>query len=69
MNALLQPVVLRLLIYILSPLIGLVPASFAGAVSLDTAHGILAVNFPAMVTAGLSAVAVTGGVFAKWGTK
>ena len=69
MNVLFQPIVLRLLIYIISPLLGLIPAAFAGAVTYDAVHQVLSISLPGLAYGAVSAVVVTGSVFAKWGVK
>ena len=38
MNDLLQPVVLRLIAYVLSPLVAMIPAAYAGAVHWDAVN-------------------------------
>ena len=69
MNALLQPIVLRLVVYALSSLLGLIPAAYAGLAVYSQATGDLTIHVSGIVAAALAGLAVTGGIFAKWGVK
>lgn len=62
-------VYIRLILYVLSSLLGLIPAGWLGYVSYDSATSMLQINVEGAVTAVVSALAVSGGIFAKWGTK
>lgn len=64
-----QIVYIRIVVYALSLLLGMIPAAWAGFVSYDQATGILSVSVEGLVTAAAGALAVSGGVFAKWGTR
>lgn len=59
----------RLIVYVASSLLGLIPASFAGYVSYDTATTMLSVNLEAIATAVVSGGVISGVVFKLWGTK
>ena len=73
MENMLQPVILRLAFYVLSPLIAAVPVSWTGLVSIAldpvTWHLILDADLKGIVAVGLSAAVASLGVFAKWGSK
>ena len=69
MNALLQPVVLRVIAYVLSPLIAMVPVAYAGAVHFDAVTYTLTVSFPGLVSAAIGGLAASSAIFAKWGIK
>ena len=69
MNDLLQPVVLRLIAYVLSPLVAMIPAAYAGAVHWDAVNYVLTISFPGLVSAALGGLAASSAIFAKWGVK
>ena len=62
-------VYIRLALYLASTLLGMIPASFAGWVSYNAGTHLLSVNVEGLLTAIVAAIAVSGGVFAKWGVK
>lgn len=64
-------VYVRLAIYILSTLLGSVPAIALGWFDYSFVDGIIhiSVSLEGAVTALLTAVGVSGGVFRAWGTK
>lgn len=64
-----NPVYLRVAIYILSTLLGMIPAAWAGFISYDAASQVLSVSVPGLVTAVAAGLTVSGGVFAIWGKK
>lgn len=64
-------VYVRLLVYILSTLLGSVPAVALGWFSYQFVDGLIqiTINMEGAVTALLVAVGLSGGVFKLWGTK
>jgi hypothetical protein len=62
-------VYIRLALYALSSLLAMIPASWAGFVAYDAAQQVVTVSLPGFVTAIVGALALSGGVFAKWGVK
>ena len=64
-------VYVRLLVYILSTLLGSIPAVALGWFSYQFVDGLIqiTINLEGAVTALLVAVGVSGGVFKLWGTK
>lgn len=64
-------VYVRLLVYILSTLLGSVPAVALGWFHYQFADGLIqvTVNLEGAVTALLTAIGLSGGVFKLWGTK
>ena len=64
-------VYVRLLVYILSTVLGSVPAVALGWFSYGFADGLIqiTINLEGAVTALLTAVGISGGVFKLWGTK
>lgn len=62
-------VYIRLIVYALSTLLGMIPAAWAGWISYDEAAQVLSVSVPGLVTAAVAGLAVTGGIFARWGVK
>jgi fumarate reductase subunit C len=64
-----NPVYLRLALYLASTVLGLIPAAFAGFVSFDAATNMLSINVEGLITALFAGSALTSGVFAVWGKK
>lgn len=64
-----NPVYYRIALYVLSTLLGMIPASLAGFISYDAATQILSVSVPGLVTAVGAGLTVSGGVFAIWGKR
>lgn len=64
-------VYVRLLVYILSTLLGSVPAVALGWFSYQFVDGLIqiTINLEGAVTTLLAAVGLSGGVFKLWGTK
>ena len=66
-----NPVYIRVTVYMLSLLLGSVPAVALGWFSYQFVDGMIhiSVSLEGAVTAALSAIGVSGGVFAIWGKK
>ena len=64
-----NPVYIRLIVYVLSILAGMIPASWAGWVSYDAASEMLVISLPGLAAAIAGGLALTGAVFARWGIK
>jgi hypothetical protein len=64
-----DPVYLRLIVYVLSTLLAMVPASWAGFVSYDATLQVVTISLPGLITAVAGGLAVSGGIFARWGVK
>ena len=69
MGNLIQPVILRFLTYVLSSLILLLPAWAAGLVTLDSAHGTVALSLATACTLVAAAILGNAGIAARWGLK
>lgn len=67
MTALLQPVFLRFLTYVMSSLIVMIPASLAGLIIWNPTTYHLTMSLPALASIAAAAVATSGGIVAKWG--
>lgn len=64
-----DPVYIRLVAYVLSTLLAMIPASWAGWVSYDAATQMLQVSVPGLATAITGGLASALAVFRVWGTK
>lgn len=63
-------VYIRLIVYVLSSLLGLIPPALTGwGVSFDAAAGVLSVNIEALAAAIATAFTASGVIFKLWGTK
>lgn len=62
-------VVLRVILYAMTPALALIPSSFAGVVNFDQAHQMLTVSLSALVGIAVASVGASGAIFAKWGIK
>jgi len=69
MNTLMQPVILRLIAYVLSPLIAMIPVAYAGAVHFDAATYVLTISLPGLVSAAIAGLGASSAIFARWGVK
>jgi hypothetical protein len=68
MNSILQPVILRIIIYVMSPIMGAIPAAFLGYVHLNSAY-VLSIDLPGLGMAVVAGAIGSFSVFAKWGIK
>lgn len=59
----------RMVVYVMSTIIGLIPAQFAGNVHFDTTSLLLTVDLRGLITAALSGMVLSFGVLKKWGIK
>lgn len=64
-----QNVYIRLALYVLSILFGLLPAWAAGFVSYDSASAVLTVQVEALLLAIFTGSGIAAGVFRRWGVK
>jgi len=64
-------VYVRIAVYILSNLIGLIPASAVGWFTWAYVDGVVAMtlNVEGAITAAVTAIGISAGVFRLWGTK
>lgn len=62
-------VYIRLIVYTLSTVLGMIPAAWAGWIAYDASAQVLSVSIPGLVAAAVAGLAVTGGIFARWGIK
>jgi hypothetical protein len=62
-------VYIRLALYVVSTLLGLLPGAALGWVSYDAATHILTINVEGALTALGAGLLGSAGVFAKWGVK
>lgn len=60
---------IRLIVYVLSTLAGMIPAAWAGWITYDAAAGMLHVSIEGLVGAIAAGLALSGGVFARWGVR
>ncbi|MES2667937.1 MAG: hypothetical protein V4712_17770 [Pseudomonadota bacterium] len=64
-----NPVYIRLITYVLSIIIGMIPASWAGFVTFNEATGMLQISVTGLAAAVAGGLSLSGAVFAKWGVK
>ena len=64
-----QNVYVRLILYVLSLLVGMLPAWAAGFVSYDAEAAVLTVQVEALLVAIFSGSAISAGIFRRWGVK
>lgn len=72
MTSLLQPVILRMIFYVLSPLIAMIPVSLAGLIVVqltEAGHLLVDADLKGLVAVGITAAIGSGGVFAKFGKR
>lgn len=62
-------VYVRLLVYVLSTVAGMVPAGWAGWVSYDEAAQLVQISLPGLAAAIAGGLGLSGAIFAKWGIK
>lgn len=62
-------VYVRLALYVISTLLGMIPASLAGYVSYNAATYALTINVQAVVIAVFAGFAMSAGVLRRWGVK
>ncbi len=64
-----NPVYLRLGLYVLSSSIAAIPAAYAGLITYDMARDVLTMKPAGIFSALIGGGAISGGIFAKWGKK
>ena len=64
-----NPVYIRLGLYVLSTAIAAVPAAYAGLITYDMARDVLTMKPMGIASALLGGGALSGGIFAVWGKK
>lgn len=64
-----ENVYVRLLIYVLSIVFGMIPAAWAGWISYDEASQMLQISVSGLAVAIVGGLGLTGAVFARWGIK
>jgi len=64
-----HPVYIRLIVYVLSTVAGMIPAAWAGWISYDAAAGMLQISVQGLGGAIAAGLALALGVFKKWGVK
>ncbi len=62
-------VYVRLALYVISTLLGMIPASLAGYVSYNAATYALTIDVQAVVIAVVAGFAMSAGVLRRWGVK
>ena len=67
MNTAIVPVLVRVLVYVLSTVAGLIPAAWAGWVDYVPASGVITVSVEGLATAIAVGLSGSFGIFAKWG--
>lgn len=60
---------IRIILYVLSTLLGMIPASWAGLVSYDATAGMIQISVEGLAVAAGAGLALAGGVFKRWGTR
>lgn len=69
MQTLIQPVILRFLTYVLSPLALMLPAWAAGLVVVDQAHGLVSLSLTTACSLIAAAIVANLGIASRWGVK
>jgi len=64
-----NPVYIRLIVYALSTLAGLMPAAWAGFAAYDAVAGTVTISIEGLATMLAVGVTASGAVFARWGVK
>ena len=64
-----HPVYIRLIIYVLSTVAGMIPAAWAGWISYDATAGMLHISVQGLGGAIAAGLALALGVFKRWGVK
>lgn len=64
-----NPVYVRLALYVVSTLLGMIPASLAGYVSYNAATYALTIDVQAVVIALFAGFAMSAGILNRWGVK
>lgn len=62
-------VYVRLILYVLSTVLAMVPAAWAGFVTYDAAHQLVTISLPGLASMIATALAGSAGVFKVWGVK
>lgn len=62
-------VYVRLIVYVLSTIAGMIPAAWAGWISYDAAAGMLHISIEGMGGAAFAGLAASVAVFRRWGVK
>jgi hypothetical protein len=62
-------VYIRLIVYALSTLAGLMPAAWAGFAAYDAVAGTITISIQGLATMIAVGLTATASVFARWGTK
>lgn len=62
-------VYVRLILYVLSTVLAMVPAAWAGFVAYDSAQQIVTISLPGLAAMIATALAGSTGVFKIWGVK
>ncbi len=62
-------VYVRIAFYVLSTLIGMLPATWAGFISFDEARGLLMISVEGLVSAVLAGGLLSLGIFKAWGKR
>lgn len=67
MSTAIIPVLVRVLVYVLSTVAGLIPAAWAGWVDYVPASGVITISVEGLATAIVVGLSGSFGIFAKWG--